>query len=146
MSFFVASPRSAAFLQLSDLTFTSTESDTSWNNEVACRMDNNGSIIEIEYNFAEFNRGDFVVPTAYASLVEARVTSVSFASGHGSDWFQKPAADGTWVSLATDKEWSVKSTTAGTDSTTAVMELRWGSSGSAIVTANYTWRTVNETP
>ena len=83
---------------------------------------------------------DWIIPNGDApDDYEVRLESLT------GDPFDFGAAVGVWLPLsAADREWFQQRATNGTDSCTAVFGIRKGSSGPALITAEYTFIAFND--
>lgn len=129
-----------ANLQLSDeVVNVSTSSE---NAIAGIRVNTDGTIDKRELGiYTQIDSAtDWIIPNgAASSSYEFRITSVTF--NIGSVFFIQAAAANTWINMAAAREWTVQDANPFGDGEVDVdflLEVRLGSSGSAITNGSYT--------
>ncbi len=114
-----------------------------WTDEVGIRVNADGTIDSKKgATYAQIDAGtDWIIPNGDASsLHEVRVTSVTDTGGCVCGWESAAAADDTWISLGSNRQWSVKGAgSGGADSAGMLftLEIRWNG-GAALASTVYT--------
>ncbi len=104
-------------------------------------IDEGSSIDGVGLSYVQVDSAtDWIIPNETASSeYEVRVTNVV-----GDAFTSSPGADGTWFDLSTARTWTLThADSSGTDTVTFDFEIRRGSSGAALVSAEYTLIVIN---
>lgn len=91
------------------------------------RLENDGDVMATNGNNTVVDRGDWIAPRINMALFEARVTVTSGSLSSGTA--------GSWLSLATTREWQRNQTTIGTSSVQFTIEIRRASDGVVVDSA-----------